>query len=97
MTWELAGFGAGILLALGVIGFVHTFAGELPADEPITAGIDCALSHEMLFSPHPWIRDAGTPAAQTVQKYYRPLDIQVLPEDGILPPPREIIGVNDER
>jgi hypothetical protein len=97
MTWELFGFGIGILLALGVVGLVNTFAGELPAVEPSTAAVDYELSHEILFAPHPWLRGVGAPPAAAVPAYHRPLDVQVLPDEGILPPPREIIGVNDER
>ena len=96
MTWELFGFGMGILLALGVVGFVTTFAGELPAVEPSTAGVDYELSHEMLFTPRPWPRGVEAPPVDTVSAYHRPLDVQVLPDEGILPPPREIIGVNNE-
>ncbi len=97
MTWELFGFGMGILLALGVVGFVTTFAGELPAVEPSTAGVDYELSHEMLFAPRPWLRGVETPPADAVPAYHRPLDVQVVPAEGILPPPRDIIGLNNER
>ena len=97
MTWELFAFAIGLLLALGVVGLANACAGELPAAAPSTAGVDYELSHEMLFAPRPWLRGAEAPLADTVPEYYRPLDVQVLPNEGILPPPREIVGVNDER
>jgi hypothetical protein len=63
---------------------------ELPAPKPDTAG-----ARELLFRPPRWRKEQ---ARQPITHfgYNRPLDVQAVPEDGLLAPPRDIRGTNGD-
>lgn len=54
---------------------------------------------ERLFSPRRWVKSSWngeTSPRRQVPNYNRPQDIELVPDDRVLPPPRRVRGVNGQ-
>ena len=99
MTLFFAALGAvlGVVLVLGVVPELIDLPGEDIAVEPAVAPLDYTLAHERLFVPRNWAKGTIVPAAVAdPAAYNRPLEVDVVPDNEILPPPRVVRGVNHE-
>lgn len=99
MTLIALGVFVGIMIALGALTVVTDLVGEDPVVEPANGVFDYELSYDLLFEPAAWVRGAPAPPPVDPPAYNRPLGVQIpgVPEDdGILAPPRPVVGINNE-
>jgi hypothetical protein len=90
----------GILLVAGGAVIVAILLGPDPPAEPPHESLEDGKDRAMLFRPTTWRRaqyattaenrPGGTPA------FHRPLEVEPMLEQDILPPPREVRGENRE-
>jgi hypothetical protein len=92
----------GILLAVVLVmgrKVLAILTGPAPPEAPPEKAAEDLKRRERLFQPRPWRRRqlaAVKPRALDAQSFHRPLEIQPLPDQQILPPPRDVRGVNRE-
>ena len=97
MTALAIGLALGALLVSGLAATVFVLAGADPAPEPPGNHPAEVGDREALFRPPAWKKGQPTgPGAGAPAAFHRPLEVEALPEDGVLPPPREVRGVNGE-
>lgn len=94
MTALAIGIAIGIVL-LGAV-LVATLLGPDPPAEPGDAVVDDSSVRDSLFHPPGWTKGRVPLLGGAPAEFNRPLDVQALPNDGILPPPRQVQGVNGE-
>ncbi len=96
----LLGIVLGILLFAGGAVIVVALLGPHPPAEPPESVPEDAKRRARLFKPATWRRAQlgaiGENRAADVPVFHRPLEVQRLPEEEIMPPPRDIRGVNRE-
>lgn len=98
MTALAIAIALGALLVAGLAATVFVLAGADPPPEPPDNYPADVGDRESLFRPPAWKKGQPTgPGAEAAAAFHRPLEVEVLPpEDGVLPPPREVRGVNGE-
>jgi hypothetical protein len=96
----LLGIALGILLVAGGVVIVVALLGPDPPAEPPEREPEDAKRRARLFKPATWRRaQLGTTVENRVPgapMFHRPLEVQPLAEEQIMPAPRNIHGVNRE-
>jgi hypothetical protein len=96
MTAIAFGIGAGITLVIGVVLAMQELAGSDPPAEPPDPILAGQGARDRLFRPAPWVKGRQIATEVAAPAYNRPLELQLIPDHEILPPPREVRGVNNE-
>ena len=96
MTAVVVGVAVGITLIIGVMLAIHELAGADPPAEPADLLLGRQWSRDRLFQPVGWAKGGDIGREVVAPAYNRPLGVDVVPDNEILPPPREVRGVNRE-
>ena len=94
MTAVALGLATGMVIICVLVLALFALAGMDPPAEPADAVHEDAQERDALFQPDAWKKSRTAPAIAPA--YHRPLDVAPVPANEILPPPREVQGVNEE-
>jgi hypothetical protein len=90
------GLTLGIVMSVGLVLALSAVAGEDPPAESTDGWPEGELSADDLFNPMSWVKGREPLMEAAAAAYNRPLEVEPIPEQGILPPPREVRGMNNE-
>jgi hypothetical protein len=96
MTVIALGLALGMVMSVGLVLALQALAGEDPPAEAADTWRDAELSPDALFHPMMWVRGREPHAGAAAAAYNRPLEVELAPDQDILPPPRGVRGVNNE-
>ena len=96
MTVIALGLALGMVMSVGLVLALQALAGEDPPAEAADAWRDVEPSPDALFHPMMWVKGREPFPGVAAPAYNRPLEVQLFPDQDILPPPRGVRGVNDE-
>lgn len=94
----MAAFAIGVAIGVVILGVVliATLLSPDPPPEPADVIAEDTAVRNSLFHPPGWTKGRFPVAGAAPAVFNRPLDVQALPDDGILPPPRPVHGINGE-